>query len=169
MQNIDLKMLALQKHFVMADSVHLHTRRSVGDFYERTNEGPFNWQDYGFDASIFNMLSVFYALLYVVVEGYKELDCKCEEIDKLLEQEDLVSALRRFRNSIFHYQQDPISEKHTNFIFHPEAEHWPIKLHRAFRDFIVGEIGLEFAEESRKRYEATLIKASDLPHGSHPE
>jgi hypothetical protein len=44
-------------------------------------------------------LQVFYALMYVVMEGYRELGCHDPEVDRLLAQSDLVEAFRRFRNA----------------------------------------------------------------------
>ncbi len=41
-------------------------------------------------------IEVFYGLIYVVIEGYRELGFKYEKVDVLLEQSQYVHRLRRF-------------------------------------------------------------------------
>ena len=53
-------------------------------------------------------LGVFYSLLYVVVEGYKELGCNDDTVDALLAQNHYVDGPGRFRNATFHFQEHPI-------------------------------------------------------------
>ena len=49
-------------------------------------------------------LSYWYAGLYVVVEGWKGLNLKDPEIDRLLQHKN-VALLKRFRNGVFHFQK----------------------------------------------------------------
>lgn len=80
-------------------------------------------------------LEAFYALFYVVIEGYRELGFKYEKIDILLEQEAYVEHLRRFRNAVFHYQKDPLNLKLLNFLDAKDSEIWIKTLYRAFEEF----------------------------------
>lgn len=45
-------------------------------------------------------MTVFYALTYVVIEGYNEISCAVVDIDKLLAREEYVDQLRRLRNAL---------------------------------------------------------------------
>jgi len=55
----------------------------------------------------FVWLTYYYSSLYVVIEAWQELRLRNPLIDFLLEhQQGLVSLLRRFRNGVFHYQQE---------------------------------------------------------------
>lgn len=93
--------------------------------------------------STFTRLQVWYALLYVVVEGYKELKDTDADVDALLADEEMVDALRRFRNAIFHPQENPLSEKLLNFLTLPESENWPRKLNTAFKSYFEKRINIQ--------------------------
>jgi hypothetical protein len=90
--------------------------------------------------SMFSVLSVWYALLYVVIEGYQGAKLHDKAIDELLAQEDYVSALRRFRNATFHYQGDPIPKKVMEFLTAPESEIWIRNLNGAFDRYLTHEL-----------------------------
>ncbi|HTV38341.1 MAG TPA: hypothetical protein VMF12_18070 [Xanthobacteraceae bacterium] len=90
--------------------------------------------------SMLSVLSVWYALLYVVIEGYQEAKLHDEAVDELLAQEDYVSALRRFRNATFHYQGDPIPKKVMEFLTAQESEMWIRDLNRAFNRYLTREL-----------------------------
>jgi len=53
----------------------------------------------------FMHLSYWYAGLYVVCEGWQELKLTDPDIDRLLAS-SYLDVLRRYRNGVFHYQQD---------------------------------------------------------------
>jgi hypothetical protein len=74
--------------------------------------------------SQFLRLEVFYSLIYVVIEGYRELSFQYEKVEVLLEQADYVDRLRRFRNAVFHYQRDPINLKLIDFLDAKDSEKW---------------------------------------------
>ena len=80
-------------------------------------------------------LSVWYALLYVVVEGYTELRHKDPALEELLAQTHMVDGLKRFRNAVFHYQKNPLSEKLLTFLETEESETLIGQLNRAFRSY----------------------------------
>ena len=61
----------------------------------------------------FILKSYWYASLYVVIEGYKELQIKNDNVQKLW-NEDFINKLRLFRNGTFHYQKDIFSEIISN-------------------------------------------------------
>ncbi|ANF30821.1 hypothetical protein A0130_03200 [Leifsonia xyli] len=48
---------------------------------------------------------LWYAALYVVIEGWKELDLSDSEVDGFL-SDDRTDKLRVFRNKVFHYQKE---------------------------------------------------------------
>lgn len=85
--------------------------------------------------SSFMRLSVWYSLLYVVVEGYRELGVADDTVDTLLAKESHVEALRRFRNATFHYQKEPFSDKLMEFLVLNDATEWARALNRAFEGF----------------------------------
>ncbi|NTU42127.1 MAG: hypothetical protein HGA78_03560 [Nitrospirales bacterium] len=127
------KLIALHMHWCIADSIKQFVSAELPDS-GRTALAP-EFQAIGEFHSRFHRLSTWYALLYVVVEGYRELQLQDEQIDALLGQEELVDALRRFRNAIFHYQENPMSEKILGFLEAKKSEVWSHKLNAAFKAF----------------------------------
>lgn len=92
--------------------------------------------------STFIRLQIWYALLYVVVEGYQELGGGDEQLDKLLSDNDMVDAMRRFRNAVFHPQEDPLSEKLTGFLTKQGSEDWPHAVNRAFQQYFDAKLDI---------------------------
>ena len=141
-EGLDLKLVALHKHWITADSVQYHLRRSGrtdGEVFKGVPDGVVELAQ---AHSMFLALSVWYGLLYVVIEGYQELGLKDEQIDKLLADTERVSALRRFRNGVFHYQQDPVPEKVLAFIAARDSEIWIRDVNASFKLFFERELRL---------------------------
>ncbi len=128
----DIRLVALHKHWVTADAVN----QFVGSPVSTGADGlPAELVAIGQAHSMFLRLSVWYALLYVVVEGYRDLKLRDDEIDALLQEADFADSLRRFRNAVFHYQEDPLSAKLLDFLTAPRSEEWVQALKRAFDRF----------------------------------
>ena len=51
-------------------------------------------------------MSYWYAGLYVLIEGWQKLKLQNTAIDTLLKRKDYVDLLRKYRNGVFHYQED---------------------------------------------------------------
>ena len=66
-------------------------------------------------------MSLWYATVYVVIEGWREIKATDPELDVLLD-DDRVDALRRFRNQIFHYQREYDNPRLLEFLG-PDDEH----------------------------------------------
>ncbi|WP_282110066.1 hypothetical protein [Shewanella algicola] len=125
------ELISLHKHWLNADAVKEVVATKIGGDHSL----PDGLAEFAELHSSFARLSVFYGLIYVVIEGYRELKCANPKVDELLSQEDFVDALRLFRNSTFHYQKNPIPEKVLKFLEFPESENWIRALHLAFKRF----------------------------------
>lgn len=77
-----------------------------------------------------------YAALWVAVEGWRQCPLSDETVDELLTDpafEDNVQLLRRFRNGVYHYQRDLISDRLLAFLRQGEhAVTWAFLLHEEF-------------------------------------
>jgi hypothetical protein len=134
------KLGALHKHWVTADSIDYHLRRSIrGGPPEGISQES---AELGQMMSAFAALGVWYSLLYVVIEGYRELGHHDERIDELLANDEYVTALRLFRNATFHYQADPLSPKLLRFLEAKDSEKWIKELNRALKGFFERELNL---------------------------
>jgi hypothetical protein len=84
------------------------------------------------DVETFMYMSYWYAALYVVIEGWRELRLRDEDIDRLLESEN-VDLLRRYRNGVFHFQQEYYDERFLQFIREGQVSAaWVRELNQAF-------------------------------------
>lgn len=133
------KLISLHKHWLNADAVKEVVATGIGGDHCL----PEGLAEFAELHSSFARLSVLYGLIYVVIEGYKELKCTNPKADELLSQEDFVDALRLFRNSTFHFQKDPIPEKAMKFLELPESENWIRALHLAFKNFFEAELPIK--------------------------
>jgi hypothetical protein len=125
------KLVSLHKHWINADSV----KQVVSAQVTKDSNLP-DWVRQRVEMhSSFARLSVLYGLIYVVIEGYKELNFTNEKVDSLLAKEDFVDALRLFRNATFHYQKQAIPEKVMKFLELKESENWIRELHLYFKLF----------------------------------
>lgn len=131
--------ISLHKHWLNADAV----KEVVATKIEGDHGLPEGLAEFAELNSSFARLSVLYGLIYVVVEGYKELKCTNPKVDELFSQEDFVDALRLFRNSTFHYQKNPIPQKTMQFLELIESENWIRALHLAFKIFFEAELPIK--------------------------
>ena len=133
-----IKLVALHKHWCIADAV-----RAVVDVpimkpeqeLETIKRYGQEFALFGQSASVVSRMSVWYALLYVVIEGYRDLKQEFAPLDALLSQEQYVNLLRLFRNAIFHYQENPLDEKVIGFLEKEDSEKWIRELNRQFQAF----------------------------------
>jgi hypothetical protein len=127
MTDLDEKLKTLYGHWVIADTIKYFVRVPLKGLPEELNIVGQHSQ--------FLRLQVWYALLYVVVEGYRAVGRSDPAIDALLAQTDMTEGLRRLRNAIFHPQENPLSEKLWGFLMLPDSEIWIRKLHSAMEAF----------------------------------
>jgi hypothetical protein len=83
-----------------------------------------------------HLLFTFYALLFVVAEGYLELGETDLKIDELLGNPN-YDLLKRFRNGVFHFQKDFESDKILNFLEAQETEIWTQSLFKELGRFLI--------------------------------
>ncbi|MXG92062.1 hypothetical protein [Nocardioides flavescens] len=80
-------------------------------------------------------MSLWYATVYVVMEGWREAKLSDPEVDELLADRH-VERLRRFRNQVFHYQRAYDNPKLLEFLGADDADahaatDWIKRTHKA--------------------------------------
>jgi len=132
-----LELIRLHHHWLVADSVKESIkayRRAGGPEIEPRLPEPL--RQIAQQLSFFNVLKVWYALLYVVIEGYGEIALSSNVLDELLSDQEKVQALRRFRNAVFHFQGDVVfSPKELEFLNADFEGEWIRKVNKAFDKF----------------------------------
>jgi hypothetical protein len=82
------------------------------------------------------LISQWYASLWTVIEGWKEIGFKDALVDSLLDSSpDQCEMLRRFRNAIYHYQPELLEPRMLNFLEAQQAAIWADTLHYEFQRF----------------------------------
>jgi hypothetical protein len=138
-----LALAALYKQWVIADAIRVaigHTPRGAEE--AATKFGP-SLVSAALQQSTMARLEVWYALLYVVVEGYKELGYRFESLDSLLAAGEYMEPFRRFRNATFHYQEDPFSAKLVDFLAMDGSEHWVKEVNKRLEAFFTATLPID--------------------------
>jgi hypothetical protein len=79
-------------------------------------------------------LSYWYAGLYVVIEGWRELRLSDKRVDPLVSSSS-VGVLRRWRNGAFHFQRRYVDQRFLEWVRAPGAGEWLDGLHAAFSGY----------------------------------
>jgi hypothetical protein len=143
------KLVALFGRWCNADAIRIFVHADIPT-KERDAGMPEELVKLGEFSSSFSRLSVWYSLLYVVLEGYRELKLADPEVDALLEKCEYVESLRTFRNATFHYQKDPLSDKAMTFLTAADSEAWIRRLNHALDRYFLVNLPIREQIESMK-------------------
>lgn len=80
-----------------------------------------------------------YSGLYVVIEGFKELQLRDAKIEALLQSPN-VETLKLTRNATFHFQKKYLSHKLVPFVTSEGSAVWVRELTEAFSEFFLREV-----------------------------
>lgn len=110
-----LELLALHKYFLNADFLRdVFMRRIKRDQPPAATDPVTSIDD-------LIAMSLWYATVYVVIEGWREAKLADPELDALL-ADGHVDRLRRFRNQVFHYQREYDNPKLLEFLGQDDAD-----------------------------------------------
>jgi hypothetical protein len=131
---MNTSLLVLRNHWLTAEAVF--------DYVEADLVGPTPTFRKVFEdrSRMYRTMEVWVALIYVLIEGYADLNVRDERIDALLIHTERVSALRRFRNALFHPQRELYGKKFTDFMFTEGNDIWCVAVNAAFRAFFAREV-----------------------------
>lgn len=135
------QLLAFHRYFIWTNKMRIHFDELVGPTGKRT------FNEIVEISFVEPYLSYWYAGLYVLIEGWKELHLYDPTIDDLLESNN-VDLLRRYRNGTFHFQEVYFDGRFTNFIEDISSAEWARRLNREFERFIMEALGQHRAEPS---------------------
>jgi hypothetical protein len=97
-------LVTLHRYFIWANQMRVHFDEIL---LERELAGV--------QIESFLYMSYWYAGLYVVIEGWRELDLTDDVIDAMLQSPN-VDLLRRYRNGVFHFQKEYNDERFMTFM-----------------------------------------------------
>lgn len=119
---------------------HIDSKKYALDFAHITKESNSDFVKEMQLNVYFNRLIISHALLYVVIEGYKQLKLSNNEINFFLSEENYVENLRCLRNSLFHYQNDIRPKKLMKFIDQEGSADWINRLDKSFENFFIENV-----------------------------
>jgi len=109
------ELLALHKYFLNADYLRDVFIRRIKRDQSPAEAGPVTAMD------DMIAMSLWYATVYVVIEGWRSTKLADPELDALLAA-GYVDKLRRFRNQVFHYQREYDNPRLLEFLGSDDAD-----------------------------------------------
>ncbi|WP_350351723.1 hypothetical protein ABS642_21535 [Microbacterium sp. A8/3-1] len=104
------QLMALHKYFLNADFLRDVFMRQIKD------SGPPVDASFAKSLNTMTAMSLWYATVFVVIEGWQELKLADAKVDACLTDENHVNHLRLFRNQMFHYQEAYDNPKLIKFL-----------------------------------------------------
>ena len=121
-------LIALHRYFIWADRMRVHFETAL------TPDSPMLHGR--LDIEPFLYMSIWYAGMYVVIEGWRKLGLHDAGVDQMLESPN-VELLRRYRNGVFHFQPDYFAERFAGFFGSPDGPRWIRELRAAFSRYFL--------------------------------
>jgi hypothetical protein len=136
---VDEELLSLHRYYLAANQQRVQFEQVLQDQATDHGGAPVyageNWNE------SWLWMSYWYAGLYVVIEGWRDIGLEDEHVDRLLDSSN-VELLRRFRNGTFHYQRKYWSEKLVELIRDgQDVPHWVSELNRMFGRYFLIRFG----------------------------
>lgn len=110
-----LELLALHSYYLNASFLRDVFMRRVKRGQSPETIDPFTLMDHQI------AMSLWYATLYVVIEGWREAKLADPDVDALL-ADSHADRLRRFRNQVFHYQREYDNPRVLEFLGEDDAD-----------------------------------------------
>ena len=154
MNTTDSDIYTLHRYFIWANRLKDDFKKTVQDQGPPPAKGPNTnlWL-----IKPFTYFSQWMAMLYVVCEGWSELELSDTQVTPLL-QSERIKLLKRYRNGVFHFQKKYFDQRFTDFLLHGEdVAQWADDLHSAFSKY--------FLKWNQKR--GVKVSITDNPTGIH--
>lgn len=101
------EIMSLHRYFIHANKMRV--------LFDEVLERNKNSETKEFQIESTMYMSIWYGLLYTVIEGWRRLALSDEQINNLLLQKDNIDLLWLYRNGTFHYQKEYYSDKCRGF------------------------------------------------------
>ena len=134
----DGELLSLHRYYVWANRMREHFDHEL----RRGGEAGLDSvsRDGAIDIEVAMYKSLWYGVLYVVIEGWQDLDLSDPEIDELLASPN-TAKLKRYRNATFHFQRHYWDERFLQFLREGEdTAAWARQLNRALGKYFLSTI-----------------------------
>jgi hypothetical protein len=127
------EVVTLSRYFVWADTMKNHFEEALRKRGNVDLSAPG-----GMDIAMY--MSLWYGCLYVVIEAWRELGLRDQEVDNLLASGH-ADLLRRYRNAVFHYQKEYWPEKFVAFLREGESSAaWVRAVHNELQRYLTDRL-----------------------------
>lgn len=96
----------------------------------------------------------FFALMYVVIEGYQKTDLQDKALDRLLSNSEQIELLKLCRHSVFHYHKNPLSSQLLGFLRAPNSGPWIQEVYDAFEELFEEKLPVKESFEYLRKHHA---------------
>jgi hypothetical protein len=124
-----MSLVTLHRYFIWANRMRVHFDEIISK--SELGRAP--------EIESFLYMSYWYAALYVVIEGWREIGLADAAIDALLQSPN-VDLLRRYRNGVFHFQKDYNDEKFQSFMRGEDTVSWVRSLNQQFDRYFLDHL-----------------------------
>lgn len=136
-------LLALHRYFIWSNRLREYFDIALGQNPTGATESPEAY--FVNDVGVF--LSYWYAALFVVVEGWRELRLSDTEIDGLLSSPN-IELLRRYRHGVCHFQANYFDARFTALLAAQNVVPWVRQLHLALGRYFLDRLGQQSVRRS---------------------
>lgn len=126
---------SLHRYFMWANRMRVHFDEKLPVLAEQLKKDASLVTNEEIEANLY--MSYWYAGLYVVIEGWRQLHLSDPIIDELL-RSPKAGLLKRYRHGVFHFQGNYFDKRFTEFMAEGQsAVDWVRDLNRAFGAFFL--------------------------------
>lgn len=124
-------LITLHRYYIWANKLRVDFQNIL------KNKGKLSKAKYDIEALMY--MSLWYGMLYVVIEGWQNLKLNDEIIDKLLKSQ-YTNLLKRYRNGVFHFQKKYKDERFDNLDKEKDAVKWIVDVNKEFGRFFLEKL-----------------------------
>ena len=124
-------LITLHRYYIWANKLRVDFQNIL------KNKGKISKAKYDIEALMY--MSLWYGMLYVVIEGWQNLKLNDEIIDKLLKSQ-YTNLLKRYRNGVFHFQKKYKDERFDNLDKEKDAVKWIVDVNKEFGRFFLEKL-----------------------------
>ena len=129
------EIITLHRYFIWADRMKVHFDQVLQGVGPTPVNVDFAKKKEGIDTFLY--MSLWYATLYVLIEGWQELKLSDLKIDELLKSSN-VKLLKRYRNGVFHFQKEYYDKRFLELMSEgKDVANWTRNLRDEFSRFFL--------------------------------
>lgn len=124
-------LITLHRYYIWANKLRVDFQNIL------KNKNKISKAEYEIESLMY--MSLWYGMLYVVIEGWLELKFKDQVIEDLLKSK-YTNLLKQYRNGVFHFQKKYKDEKFEDLDKEKDAVKWIVDLNKELGRFFLEKL-----------------------------